>query len=1220
MIEVGIIAVGGAVVRTMLGRFFCAGVVLVATAVVAPPLLVATVNCTFSETDLRVVCSSDTDGDTVTRDSFDQFPEPDEDAWVVIDVNDDEVDRFHTDVILDDDHEVPLRWRIVGDLDDFYLAVHNNTDIDVIIEFAGDIDDPTDGRHSARITSGFVFDTAKESDPNYRGRVEGINSGSILSTGDGPTAYGLSVGNYSTHPDAEASAVNKGTIETRGTASRGMQAKIDGSGTAEAINEGTVITRGGAETDRPDGSDYPAHAVLANAGSGGTAVATNASGATINTEGDEALALRAVSEGSGTARATNELGATITTSGDAARGVMARIDDGAGTATAINRGSILTTGNYIPDNRSHGLWARLYLDTGAVLPEDLANGVARAVNSGTIETRGTGARGIRANVEGSGTAVAVNEGSVTTRGDPDDTGYPAHGVNAKTEMDHPGSSGTTQAISGTAQATNERGGTIVTTGIGAFGLAAQGDTAIAINHGAITTTGDAKVDNTTYGLRAEGFSTLARNEARAVNSGTIETQGTRARGMQADTKGSGTATAINEGSVTTTGVGSTGLAVRAVDSTALAINRGNISVLGRTAGISAYTSGVGEASILVDGGTVNATYEAATADEGSGVGLFAGTMAGTLTARIQGNSLIEAPTAARFRGGPADVIVDGSTIMGAIRFDQFNDTLSVLNSTITGDIDFGGGADTLVTQSAVFDGAVTGVSEMFKRGSGVARFNRDVNFSGSSATIEDGTLMFAGDFNLGPEGTMTVYDSARVTALLTAENIDDPPQIIAGGGIVAQDAEGNRADLEIYIQPDETVNEQTRRDQATIQRVAENVIAADTPIMTAGNEVALKNEGQGGETQTIGSIAVIGDGSRGNVVVDPGVVLNTPGRVERPGESCPSPTAEASGGEGLLLAFLLSAEVDLFDVEDSHSSVAETRVVHGGASIHAPAVLPRTGWRLANWASVDGNGRWTRVVSGRAPISTAVAPTVGFDARFGGNFSIDVSASRDLSMSLRNEGAASQLSGGRYSLRSRWHGETLLAGASISRGEWRGQTAFANPVVGGGLAGAFDMNQTHAQAGMGARFDLGGVRVQPSATLFSGTVERAAYRARSGAFRAAVPEIAQRYRGWKAGMRLYPADWLSATRTVRWRPALDLKAMRTRSDAATFTLQQSARKGLLSFSSVVRADAMPETLLAVGVSVDVVASEKWRFRVGYAGMLADGEPEHGVGAGLQIHF
>ena len=1206
--EIGIAGIRSVEIPSAVVRFFGVGLLFTASTLLAPSLSYSTADCTFSETDLRSVCTSDTDGDAVTRESFDEFPEPDDDAWVVIDVNDEEVDRFDVRVDIDDGHEVPQRWRVVGDLNDFYLSVENNPDIDVVIELAGDIDDPTDRRHSARINSGFVFNEAKESDPDYRGSVVGINAGSIISTGDGPTAYGLSVGNYSTHPDAEASAVNKGTIETRGTASRGMQARTDGPGTAEAINEGAVATRGG-----PDGN-YAANAVMAGAGSGGTARAINASGATITTEGGRALALRATIEGSrgasdtpGSAIATNESGAIITSGG---QGVTARVEEEAGTAIAINRGTILTTGDTVVDGnvKPYGLHARIQS------PPD-SGGEARALNSGTIETRGTGGRGIRANVEGTGTAIAINEGAVTTRGGPDHNGFDAHGVEARTASD-----------AGTAQATNESGGTVTTTGEGAYGLRAQGGSALATNNGVILTTGNPTESGRTFGMLATSASTHVASEARVVNNGTVETHGVGARGILATIQGSGTAVAINEGTVATRGERSAqgsaahGMIAVAVDSTALATNRGVVNVSGKSAiGMIAYTTGAGTAQVVVDGGTVRASYDSTTDDTEDGVGILGRSDSGSITTRIQRNAVIEAPVAARFVGSPADVIVDGSTISGAVQFDRFNDTLSVINSTFSGDIDFGGGLNTLVVQSSVFDSTVTGVSELFVRGSGVARFNRNVTFSGSSATIEDGTLMFAGDFNLGAEGTMTVYDSARVTALLTAGNIDDPPQIIAGGGIIAQDAVGNPADLEIYIQPDETLDEETRGDQATLQRVAQNVIAADTPVMAAGNEVGLKNEGQGGETDTVGTIPIMGDGSLGVAVVQSGAVLESTGPDGTTGESCPAPTAAASGGKGLLLAALLHADVNLFDLGDSQFGDAETTAGYSGVSFRGTSV-PGTGWSLANWTSAGGKDQWTRAVSGRGPIWTSQTPTVGFDARFGGNFSIDVSASRDLSMSLQHEGAANQLNGGRYALRARWRGETLLAGASISRGEWRGQTAFANPVIGGGLAGAFDMNQTHAQAGVGARFDLGGLRLQPSATLFSGTVDRAAYRARGAAFRAAVPEIAQRYHGWKTEVRLSPADWLRGTSMLRWRPALDLNAMRTHGDAATFTLRQSARKGLLNFSSVVRTEALPRTVLAVGVSVDAMASEQWRIRVGYAGMLVDGKPEHGVGAGLQIRF
>ena len=1193
----GIIAVGGVDVRAVVGRLFCAGVVLMAAAVWTPPPSVATVDCTFSETALRSVCTSDTDGDTVTRESFDDFPEPDDDAWVVIDVQDDDVDVFDVHVHFDDDHEVPLRWRVAGDLNHFELSVENVADLDVIVDLSGDINDPTDERNSATI--------ANWADADHTGRLEGINSGSIRSTGDGPGAYGLRVSNRSVHSSAEAKAVNRGTIETFGTAARGIRVQVDGSGTSTAINEGTVTTRGGLA------GTYSAHAISVDAGSDGTATAINASGATITTEGAKASGLRATiedgSNGSGTATVTNETGATITTSGG---GVIAVVEEEAGTAIANNHGTILTTGDTVDRNRPYGVYAR-------VRSVPVVGGEARAFNSGTVETRGTGARGVRASVDGPGNAVVVNEGSVTTGGGPDDTGFAAHGVNASVDL-----------VSGTARAINGDGATITTTGVGGRGLQATGGNAFVENNGVVLTTGDAVENGTTFGVWAYSESTHVASEARAVNTGTVETHGTRALGMGASIRGSGTAVTINEGTVTTRGgpsapgFGAHGIFAGTTDATALVTNRGTVNVRGKRAvGMFARTRGAGTAQVVVDGGTVRSSYDSATNDDEDGVGILARTESGSITARIQRDSLIEAPVAAWFIGGPADVIVDGSTIRGAMRFDQFNDTLSVINSTIAGEVDFGGGADTLVIQSSIFDGAVTGLSDLYVRGSGVARFNRDVTFSGSSATIEDGTLMFAGDFNLGPDGTMTIFDGARVTAVLTDENKNDPPRITAGGGIVAQDAQGNPVALDIYLQADETVDQQTRANQATIQQMAQNVIAEGTPITATGNEVVLKSERQEGEAAAIGSIAIMTDGSRGDAVVQSGAVLHSSEPEGSGAGSCdPARAAGASHGGPVLLAALLSGNIDLFDLGSSQSANAEAGASYGRASFRAPSVLPGTGWTLANWTSVGGNGDWTRAVSGKVPMWAGAAPTAGFDARFGNNFSIDVSASQDLSMSLQHNGAAGHLDGGRYVMRARWRGETLLAGASISQGEWRGRTAFANPVVGGGLAGAFDMNQTHAQAGVGARIDVGGLRLQPSATLFSGRVERGGYTARGEAFRAAVPETTQRYRGWRTALSLSPSDWLNATSRVRWRPVVDLSATRTHSTVVPFELQQSARTGALSFSSVVRAEAMPRTLLAVGVSVDAMISKRWSLWVGYAGMLVDDEPEHGVSAGLQIHF
>ena len=335
----------------------------------------------------------------------------------------------------------------------------------------------------------------------------------------------------------------------------------------------------------------------------------------------------------------------------------------------------------------------------------------------------------------------------------------------------------------------------------------------------------------------------------------------------------------------------------ATDSTALATNRGTVEVRGKSAiGIFAYTRGAGTAQVVVDGGTVRASYDSTTNDAEDGVGILARTVSGSITARIQRNSLIEAPLAARFLGGPADVIVDGSTIRGAMVFDRFNDSLSVINSTFSGDIDFGGGLNTLVVQSSVFDSTVTGVSELFVPWQrrcpvqpGRHLFRQQRHHRGRHPDVRRGLQPGAGRYHDRVRQRPNHGPSHRGQHRRSATDH-------RRRGIIAQDVEGNLAELEIYIQADETVDEETRGDQATIQRAAQNVIAEDTPVMSAGNAVALKNEGQGEKRATIGSIPIMEDDSRGVAVVQSGAVLNTAEPDGTTGESCllrpPRPLAE----------------------------------------------------------------------------------------------------------------------------------------------------------------------------------------------------------------------------------------------------------------------------------------------------------------------------------------
>ena len=81
----------------------------------------------------------------------------------------------------------------------------------------------------------------------------------------------------------------------------------------------------------------------------------------------------------------------------------------------------------------------------------------------------------------------------------------------------------------------------------------------------------------------------------------------------------------------------------------------------------------------------------------------------------------------------------------------------------------------------------------------------DATFSsGASAEVENGGLVFTGEFNLGTAGTMRIHDAARLTAMLV--DTDAPPQITAGGGITFD----GDAELFVQVSPDITdANETT---------------------------------------------------------------------------------------------------------------------------------------------------------------------------------------------------------------------------------------------------------------------------------------------------------------------------------------------------------------------------------------------------------------------------
>ena len=298
-------------------------------------------------------------------------------------------------------------------------------------------------------------------------------------------------------PGGDVEFVNEAgaTIETRGREARG--AEVNGSGTIRVVNRGSITTFGvGARGIDAFGDT---EIVAENYGS------VTTSGDATEATNRRSTGVRAQS-GNGVARAVNEVGGTIRTEGTGARGVYASAcawtgeecdPQGRGTALAINRGSIVTTGDAFLHTNGIG-----QTPTGMIASADGDGATARAVNeaSGTIRTEGAGAYGLYVFVRrnnGSEVGVTENFGEIVTTGGVGAAGRRSLGMESFSDT-------------GGMLAWNRESGRVHTSGREAYGVVAgsrgEGSTARAVNEGSIRTEGEG----------CQGLVRLERTRLRAV--------------------------------------------------------------------------------------------------------------------------------------------------------------------------------------------------------------------------------------------------------------------------------------------------------------------------------------------------------------------------------------------------------------------------------------------------------------------------------------------------------------------------------------------------------------------------------------------------------------------------------------------------------------------------------------------------------------------------------
>ena len=485
----------------------------------------------------------------------------------------------------------------------------------------------------------------------------------------------------------------------------------------------------------------------------------------------------------GNTTAINEAGGRIITEGDGARAINS--NSVGGTATAINRGFVETMGDtYKGDpigfrSRASGVYANS--TNGEAIAENSGdvftrgkwadgvdsvsdNGIARAENDGTVNVYGVGPRGVRAWSGSTATSsTAINRGSIETHGDGDistsdgDESRLSIGLASYSE-------------GGDATATNEMTGNIVVRGDDARGMSAgsgSDGTAIATNKGTISTYGSRSASATFGSHGLISFSQRGNATAENAAGGSIITRGQGATGMGAAVGFGETgvpdtvkAETINRGTVMSM---DDGIWVYSTAGRAVLRNYGSVTAGENKTAVSADADGSAVAEVTIEGA------DTVTASGSNGVGVYAEAEQDTgsstefpITVDISDSS-ITAATAIKLSGQRASVSISDSQIRGNIEFDDmgnYDDLLNIssvnLGTLISGDINLHGGSNSINFNAATdtlinVKGTISNIETLTVNangGDGDVRV-RDVNFTGSTAEINNGNLIIRGHFNLG---------------------------------------------------------------------------------------------------------------------------------------------------------------------------------------------------------------------------------------------------------------------------------------------------------------------------------------------------------------------------------------------------------------------------------------------------------------------------------------
>ena len=574
-------------------------------------------------------------------------------------------------------------------------------------------------------------------------------------------------------------------------------------------------------------------------------------------------------------------------------------------------------------------------------------------------------------------------------------------------------------------------------------------------------------------------------------------------------------------------------------------------------------------------------------------------------------------------GQRASVSISDSQIRGNIEFDMgnYDDVLNIssvdFGTLIDGDINLGGGSNTINFNAATdtlinVKGTISKIETLTVNkngGDGDVRV-RDVNFTGSTAEINNGNLIIRGHFNLGQSGTVDVKSSSR---LVFEYNTNADYGHVTAGTVNFEE----EAMQLVQVAEDST---DVAASQQSFQDNSEQLTFIDATTVMENTSTSATSADE------IETLTVMADGQE--TVVDGTTMIGTIGSFLKPPTTEPSESTRDNRSDssavglfamGLLLwEFLGDDEAASVQFQDEFGLEAKNTFRRSNGSLEQPLFDHDTKFNVRS-VSVGAPGLSGDSSSSMQGVALDVDSDLGNGLRIGFTTVPKVSASN--SAALVGANSESRMQGEQYALRGRWNRDSWFTNLIVGYGSYSSNSAFGNPVTNEVMSGSYDLNQTHFQLGAGVKMTLGSLQVTPSLDVFSGSMQRESYTAVGPIFNAEVPEQSWQYDGWKAGLSLSPNSMYRSSTGLNWKPSLQMSTHHINSDnPGVYNLSQSDHAGVLDFRTSSLAQQMPGQIHSFTAGVKIKKSEDFGVRLGFSRVIVDNNPVNVAVAQLGMRF